>query len=165
MLLLLVLLWSQAFMRIWFLLPRDTIRIGLMYDALFSTLCLEFDSPCSHTLKCSQVIDLSAWLSVMPIEWDNFDLTAQEFCDALAVKNLKPLLSIPLHCDGCGAPFFFGHLICIKEGLIVKKHNKIRDAIGELAALLWGQVKREPVVAEEGADGETLITDLGVRSI
>ena len=32
----------------------------------------------------------------MPIEQDDYDLTAQEFRDALAVRYKKPLLSIPL---------------------------------------------------------------------
>ena len=76
-------------------------HLNAMYDVLFTTLCLELDPLCSHILKHSQDIDLSAWLSVMPIEWDNFDLTAQEFHDALAVRYKKPLL-FPPHCYGCG---------------------------------------------------------------
>ena len=91
---------------------------------------------------------------------------AQEFRDALAVRYKKPPLSIPPHCDGCGAPSSLDHfLICNKGGLIVQRHNEIRDAVGDLAALLWGQVKREPVVAEESANGEALIADLGVRNV
>ena len=85
----------------------------------------------------------------MPTEQDNFDLTAEEFRDALTVRYKKPLLSFPPHCDGCGAPSSFDHfLICKKGGLIVQRHNEIRDAIGDLAALLWGQVKCELVVAD-----------------
>ena len=55
-------------------------------------------------------------------------------------------------------------LICRKGGLIVQRHNEIRDAIGDLAALLWGQVKCELVVSEDGDDG-TLVADLGVRGV
>ena len=81
--------------------------------------------------------DLSAWLTVMPIERDNYDLTAQEFRDALAVRYKKPLLSIPPHCDGCGAPSSLDHfLICKKGGLIVQRHNEIRDAIGDLLSCI-----------------------------
>lgn len=80
----------------------------------------------------------------MPIAKDYFDLTAQEFHDPLTVRYKKPFLSIPPHYDGSGAPFSLDHfLICKKEGLIVQRHNKLRDAIGNLAALLWGQVKCE----------------------
>ena len=55
-------------------------------------------------------------------------------------------------------------MICRKGGLIVQRHNEIRDAIGDLAALLWGQVKREPVVSEDNDDG-ILVADLGVRGV
>ena len=55
-------------------------------------------------------------------------------------------------------------LICRKGGLIVQQHNEIRDAIGDLAALLWGQVKREPAVSKDGDDG-TLVANLVVHGV
>ena len=62
--------------------------------------------------------DLSGWLSVMPTERDNFDLTAQEFRDALAICYKKPLLSIRPFCDGCDSPSSLDYfLICKKGGL------------------------------------------------
>ena len=100
----------------------------------------------------------------MPIEKDNYDLTGQ-FRDALAVWYRKPLLCVPPHCDGCGAPSSLDHfLICRKGGLIVQQYNEIRDAVSDLAALQWGQVKREPVVSKDGDDG-TLVADLGVCGV
>ena len=64
------------------------------------------------------------------------------------------------------APSSLDHfLICKKGGSIVQRHNEIIDAIGDLAALLWNQVKREPVVADDCTNGETLIADLGVRGV
>ena len=85
----------------------------------------------------------------MSIEKDNFKLTAQEFCDALAIRYKKPLLSVPPFCDGCGSPFSLDHfLICSKGDLIIQHHNEIRDAIGDLAALVWGSVRREPIVQD-----------------
>ena len=119
---------------------------------------LELDPLCRHALQHSRGNDLYVWLSVMPIERDNFDLTAQEFCNALVVRYKKPLLSIPLHCDGCGTPSPLDHfLICKEGGLIVQRHNEIKDVIGDLAALLWGQVKHEPVVTEDCTDDEIFI--------
>ena len=46
--------------------------------------------------------------------------------------------------SNCGAPSSLDHfLICRKRGLIVQRHNEIRDAISDLAALMWGQVKQD----------------------
>ena len=58
-------------------------------------------------------------------------------------------------------------LICMKGGLIVQRHNDIRDAIGDLAAMVWGQFRREPIVSESTIEpvGETLVADLSVRGV
>ena len=53
--------------------------------------------------------DLSVWLSVLPTERDNFDLTPQEFRDAFAIRYCKPLLNVPAFCDGCGVPSTLDH--------------------------------------------------------
>ena len=101
------------------------------------------------------------------MENNHFDLSAQEFRDALAIRYRKPLLNLPPKCDGCGAPSSLDHfLICRRGGLVVRRHNEIRDAIGDLAALAWGQVRRETVVIEaEDQQSETLIADLCVRGV
>ena len=97
---------------------------------------------------------------------DHFDLTAQEFRDALALRYRKPLLNVPSNCDGCGSPFSLDHaLICRKGGLIIQRHNEVRDAVGDLAALVWGRVVSEPVVRDASVDGEALIADLGARGV
>ena len=97
---------------------------------------------------------------------DHFDLTAQEFRDALALHYQKPLLNVPSGCDGCGALFSLDHsLVCRKGGLIIQHHNEVRDAVGDSAALVWGRVVPEPVVRDTSVDGDTLIADLGARGI
>ena len=109
--------------------------------------------------------DLSGWLTVLPVSQDHFDLTAQEFHDALALHNLQPLLNVPSNYDGCGSPFSLDHaLICRKGGLIIR-HNEVRDAVGDLAALVWGRVVSEPVVRDASVEGEALIVDLGARGV
>ena len=93
---------------------------------------------------------------------DHFDLTAQEFRDDLALHYRKPLLNVPSNCNGCGSPFSLDHaLICRKGGLIIQWHNEVRDAVGDLAALVWGRVVSEPVARDASVDGEALIADLG----
>ena len=63
------------------------------FNDLFSVVCSKLDPPHARALQRSRLNDHSGWLSVMPMEKDNFDLTAQEFCDALAICYKKPLLS------------------------------------------------------------------------
>ena len=56
-------------------------------------------------MERAKLNDLYGWLTVLPTSQDHFDLTAQEFCDVLALCYWKLLLNVPSGCDGCGAPF------------------------------------------------------------
>ena len=117
-------------------------------------------------MERAKLNDLSGWLTVLPISQDHFDLTAQEFCDALALRYQKPLLNVPFNCDCCGAPFSLDHaLICRKGGLIIQCHNEVRDAVSDQSALVLGRVVSEPVVRDASVDGEALIADLGARGV
>ena len=139
-----------------------------LYNDMFSTITCKLYPPHLRALQRSRTNDLSCWLSVMPIEKDKFDLTAQEFRDALAIRYKKPLLNIPSSCDGCGFPSSLDHfLVCRKGGLIIQRHNEIRDAIGDLAALAWSSVKREPIVKEahDGNSSDVLVADLCIRGV
>ena len=56
----------------------------------------------------------------------------------------------------------------LQEGRTVTlRHNKIRDAVGNLASILWKDVKREPVVEEPDVENGTpaLIADLSARGV
>ena len=102
----------------------------------------------------------------MPVGLNHFDLTAQEFRDVLTLHYRKPLLNLPSCYDGCGAPSSPDHALCCRKGgLIIQCHYKICDAIGDLAALVWGRVLSEPVVKNSLEDSDVLITDLGVRGV
>jgi hypothetical protein len=81
---------------------------------------------------------LSCWLNALPVKKDHFDLSAAEFRDALCLRYNKPLLQIPPHCDGCGNLFTTSHALdCKKGGLVVQRHNEIRDLIFDLSSLVW----------------------------
>ena len=54
---------------------------------------------------------MSSQLSVVPLESHHFDLSPQEFRDALALHYKKPLLDLPPFCDGCGVPFIVEHAL------------------------------------------------------
>ena len=137
------------------------------HNDLFSVVLSGFDSTHQRVLQTARDNDLGVWLSVTPVESNHFDLSTQEFCDALAIRYHKPLLNLPPKCDGCGATSSLDNfLICRKGGLVVQHHNEIRAAIGDLTALAWGQVRRETVVVEAGDQhGETLTADLCVHGV
>ena len=56
-------------------------------------------------------------------------------------------------------------LSCRKGGLVIQRHNEIRDTFGDLAALAWSQVKKEPVVNKPSSSNPALIADLAVRGV
>ena len=110
----------------------------------------------------------SNWLTVMPVARHQFDLSAVEFRDALAMRYSRPLLRMPANCDGCGGPFDLTHALdCKKGGLVTQRHNEVRDALGDIAALAYKEVVREPVVreADEARGISALVADLGVRGV
>ena len=106
--------------------------------------------------------NVSGWLSVLPLVKDQFDLSTQEFRDALALCYCKPLLSLPGTCDGCGTTFTIDHAFdCHFGGLVTHRHNKVHDAVGDLVSLVWNPVRCEPTVKEAGSDDcSALIADL-----
>ena len=102
----------------------------------------------------------------MPLASSQFDLSAQEFRDGLALRYRKPLLPLPAVCDGCGAPFSTEHALDGRfGGLVTRRHNEVRDAFGDLASLVWSPVVKEPIVHDGSADANTLIADLCVHGV
>ena len=107
-------------------------------------------------------------MTTFPLECYHFDLAPIEFRDALALRYLWTPPGLPSRCDGCGESFSLQHgLDCPKGGLIIRRHNEIRDCLGDMAALVWPQVIREPVVQEDDpASGDLgLCLDLGIRGV
>ena len=99
---------------------------------------------------------------------DNFDLSPREFRDGLAMRYMKPLQELPPKCDGCGALLTVGHALdCRKGGLVVQRHNEVRDTIYDLAVMAWRQTTKEPVIGEsnENSSGAILRADIGVRGV
>ena len=72
---------------------------------------------------------------------------------------------MPEKCDRFGDPFTFCHsLDCRVGGLVTQCCNEIRDALGDITAMVHKEVLHEPAVWESSdADGvPALIADLGV---
>ena len=57
-------------------------------------------------------------------------------------------------------------LSCRKGGLVIR-HNEVRDAIGDLSVLAWGQVFREPIVRESDIRNKSpaLVADLVIGGV
>ena len=75
---------------------------------------------------------------------------------------------IPSH--GCGDNFSIEHALdCRFGGLVGREshHNEVRDAISDLASLIWGDVVREPVVCEysDSSDGARVVEECGYLSL
>ena len=80
----------------------------------------DFDSTYQWVLERAKDNDLAVWLSITPVENNNFDLSAQIFCDAPAISYCKLVLHLPLKYDGRSAPSSLDHfLICRKGGLLL----------------------------------------------
>ena len=150
-------------------LAKDQYRVSLneYFNGKFNALLPQLDPSQQRAVLRAKEFNLSGWLSVIPLERDQFDLSPQEFRDALALRYRKPMLNLPENCDGCGATFTVDHALdCHFGGLVTRRHNEVRDAFGDLASLVWSLVRREPVVREASDDGHgALIADLAVRGV
>eukprot|EP01068_Selenidium_serpulae_P010606 Selendium_serpulae@DN5499_c0_g1_i6.p1 len=109
-----------------------------------------------------------SWLTACPTTTIEFDLSREEFRDALALRYGWQMTEMPATCDGCNARMNVAHALeCKKGGMVIRRHNEVRDALGDLCSLAWGrQIVREPVIREAGEDGKgELRADLMVRGI
>jgi hypothetical protein len=70
-----------------------------------------------------------------------------EFRDALAIQYRKPAFNLPSTYDGCGEPFNIDHALCCRRGgLIIRRHNEVRDVLGDMMETAWGCCIREPII-------------------
>ena len=62
---------------------------------------------------------LSAWLNIIPVQKDHFNLSAIEFRDVLCLRYMKPLQNLPPSYDGCGQLFTTSHALDCRKGAFV----------------------------------------------
>ena len=50
---------------------------------------------------------------------------------------------------------------------MIRRHNEVRDSLRDLASLIWGKVKCEPIVkeADNTAGTPTLVADMAIRGV
>ena len=91
-------------------------------DSVLSTL----DTKQVRAIQRAITFKTSSWLTVLPTTYHHFDLSATEFRDALTVRYHRPLLKMPVTCDGCGTTFSYEHALDGKKGgLITRHHNEV----------------------------------------
>ena len=73
---------------------------------------------------------------------------------------------MPMLCDGCENPSSVQHALdCRKGGLVIKRHNEIRDILGDICLLVTNNVVKEPIVRDASDTESGLIADLGIRGL
>ena len=96
----------------------------------------------------------SNWLTALPLESENFNLSKREFFDALATRYGWELKYLPSTC-ACSKNYSIEHaLSCPKGGFIYQRHNELRDTIATMVDEICNDVKIEPPL--ETLSGEQL---------
>jgi hypothetical protein len=78
--------------------------------------------------------ETGAWLTVMPSTIAGTELSVDEYRDSLHMRYGREPAGLQPQCDGCGAKFDTRHAFsCRKGGLIIIRHNEIRDELCDMA--------------------------------
>ena len=136
----------------------------LKQETLAMIECFQSDQKRCLLRKIDQ--KCSGWLSIVPSKDNHFDLSPDEFRDALALRYGKTPANLPKICDADGATFDVNHALnCPKGGLVYGRHNECRDLNCDLLRLAGlKQIVSEPILRESDVNGENgLRADWGVR--
>ena len=86
-----------------------------------------------HVIERAVDFGVSFWLTQRPLAQYHFDLFPRQFLDALSLRYNRSLMLMPPTSDGCANTFILSHALdCRSGGLVVRRHNEIRDALGDL---------------------------------
>ena len=98
----------------------------------------------------------SNWLTVIPIKEINFNLNKREFRDAIKLRYDWEIADPPAMCT-CGDLFTVDHAMVYRHGgLIIQRHNEIRDLEAEMLRMVCIDVEIEPVLQEiTGEEAQT----------
>ena len=109
-------------------------------EVVLGTLC----EPTKRAVEQAKEKGASNWLSTLPLEDQGFTLNKGEFRDALAIRYNKELRGLPSKCP-CGLPFNLNHALnCKRGGLVIIRHNNIRDFEANLLRQVCNDVETEP---------------------
>jgi hypothetical protein len=97
----------------------------------------------------SRGCETGAWLTVMPSTIAGTELSADEYRDSLHMRYGREPAGLQPQCDGCGAKFDTRHAFsCRKGGLIIIRHNEIRDELCDMACRAFqpSAIRDEPKI-------------------
>jgi hypothetical protein len=110
---------------------------------------LKRSSPKAEKKRLERIGQCGAWLTQRLHRLNGNLLSKEEWRDNARLRySLRPK-GLCKRCDGCGAGFTVEHgLSCKKGGLVVQRHDDLRDEVGELAAmaLTKARVSYEPEI-------------------
>jgi len=102
-------------------------------------------------------------------------LGRREWRDGWAVRYGKEPKDLPAQCDApaCRKPYSIEHALnCKHGGLVIRRHNEVRDELGLLCKLGYAQVGKEPIIKagdptkpHDDEDREGRRGDLVVRGV
>lgn len=86
----------------------------------------------------------SSLLNVFPMSDMDFTLNKREFRDAVKLSYDWPIPECPSICV-CGANFSVDHaMVCKRGGIVIQRHNELRDLEAELFEMVCSDVQIEP---------------------
>ena len=95
-------------------------------------------------IKASTENGASVWLTVMPIKRNCLFLEKPAFWDSMRIRYNIPLERLPTLCV-CGDSFNLQHaLSCPKGGLVITRHNELRNLTAEILGEVCKNVVIEP---------------------
>ena len=106
------------------------------------------DANTKRTMETLNQKGVSNWLTTIPTKEQGFELTKQEFWDAIRIRYNWPLDRLPSTC-ACRSQFNLAHaLSCKKGGFVSLRHNEIRDITSKLLEEVCIEVRKEPLLNE-----------------
>ena len=98
------------------------------------------------------------WLKVIPSWLNGTELSTEEFQDNLCIRYCLEIRGLNRKCDGCGKVNDLRHALkCKKGGLIIARHNEIRDEVDHLARKGFLNVWTEPKMYPQSLPREAYV--------
>ena len=125
------------------------------HKALRATIFSEASQQVKRQLHHMSRAGASLWLSARPLKESNLHLSKSDFRDLIRLRYLLPLENMPL-ISVCGKDYVITHaLTCATGGLIIKRHNDVRDYFAHLLSEVCADVSIEPHLVQVTEDETT----------